>query len=348
MRLRLSLVPAIALLLSACGATAAPAASSTAPKPAASSAAAPSKALTHVVVGSSTLSSDLLPVFVAKDAGIFEKNGLDVEIQFLSGASNAMAALLSGNLQMVQLAGAGALNAAASGGQIAVVATLTPVYPYRLEVPASIKTPADLKGKKLGTGSIGGTVELATRTVLEQAGLTPGKDVTLVSDEGPQNIRVAALQAGAVQGAMSSPPNTLTLEANGYHPLFDLASQHVPADLMITGTSGQWISGHRDAVQAYVDSLVQGIARAKQDKAFTVGVLKKYFKSDDDTAMGETWDFYTHEVFPDLPYPKPEQFAADVAESSKTNDKMRSIDLGKLLDASFVKSADDRGLISAK
>ena len=86
----------------------------------------------------------------------------------------------------------------------------------------------------------------------------------------------------------------------------------------------------------------EGAARNKQDRTFALGVLKKYLNSDDETAVGATYDYFTSKVTPILPFPKPEQFADSVNVLSAQNPKVKDVDLGKVLDPSFVQSAADR------
>lgn len=97
-------------------------------------------------------------------------------------------------------------------------------------------------------------------------------------------------------------------------------------------------------MQKYVDSTVRSVAQLKKDKPAAIAVLKKYFGNNADTGFDEAYEFYTKEVTPTLPYPRPEQFADAQAELGKKNDKVKNLDLKTLLDPSFVQSAADRGL----
>ncbi|HEY8691540.1 MAG TPA: ABC transporter substrate-binding protein, partial [Chloroflexota bacterium] len=144
-----------ASLLAACGGQL-PAASS--PQPSASTAAAvkasvPASAavgLTKMSVVYSALSPSYLALWAAKDGGLFQQNGLDVDMQLTGGGSPAMAVFLSGQADIFQAAGSDLLGAVAGGSDIVVTATTSAVYPFKIEVHPSIKTPADLKGKKIG------------------------------------------------------------------------------------------------------------------------------------------------------------------------------------------------------
>lgn len=323
---------AVALLLTACGQAAAPAGSGASERP-----------LTRVAAAYSNITGDNLPSWVAKEAGIFKKNGLDVDLQYIAGGGTTMPALLSDQVQIAQLGGSEALSATAGGAELVVVATLAPVYPYIFMVPASIKEAADLKGKKVGVGSKGGSADIATRVVLTSAGLDPNKDVTIIA-VGSHATRTASLISGAIQGAVDDPPDSVELEARGFHALFDLAKKKLPASQTVVMAKRAWAEGHKDVVQRYVDSLVQAMVRAKRDKPYTIGVFKTYFKSDNEHAMSVAYDFFVGEVLPVLPYPEKVQFADGQRVLGEKNPKVLTVDVGKLIDRSYVKSAADRKL----
>jgi NitT/TauT family transport system substrate-binding protein len=298
---------------------------------------------TNVRVGYSNVSVDFLAPWAAKEAGIFQKNGLDVDLELISGGSRTMAALLSNEMQITQQGGAEALSAAAGGADVLVLGTLAPVYPYQFEVSASINTPADLKGRKVGISSVGGSADIATRVALPKVGLDPEKDVQIVPVESHAN-RTAALLSGQIQGAVDDPPDSVELERKGLHPLLNLAQLKLPAANTVIAVRRGWLAEHRDLAQKYVDSIVQAIARAKKDKLFTIGVLKKYFNSTDDQAMSIAYDFFMNEVTPSLPHATAAQFADAQHFLGQKNQRVRDFPISQRIDDSFMKSAADRGL----
>lgn len=323
---------ALALLLSACGASPS--------GPAATGAAGPPVKLT---VSYSNVIASNLPEWFAREAGIFQKNGLEVDLELIEGGSRGVAALLAGQTQLAHLGGSEVLSAAAQGGDLVVLATLTPVYPYLFYVPASVRDINDLKGKRVGVVTVGGSYDIATRVALSQLGLVPDKDVTVIPTGSVSSV-TAALLSGAIQGGMSQPPDSLVLEARGFRPLFDLAKLQLPSANTTITTMRAYLVSHRDVIQRYVDSIVEAIARARKDKPAAVTVMKKYFKSEDGPAMSATYDYYVGKVIPALPYARPDQFTDAAAQLGKKNEKVRTFDVSRLLDDSFVKSAESRGL----
>ena len=106
-----------------------------------------------------------------------------------------------------------------------------------------------------------------------------------------------------------------------------------------------YVSANKAVVQRYVDSIVQGIAKARADRPGTIATLKKYLKSDDDKGMQAAYDWYVGTVLKDPPIPTAAQLAGIQEVVAKFNDKVRTVDPAKIVDDSFVKSALDRGLL---
>src|SRR5712692_1073254 len=343
----LALIP---LMLAACGgapAASAPASStavSAAPsaKPSAAAAAKPS-ASPKITIAFSNIAGSNLASWTALDGGYFQKNGLDVDLTLIAGGSRTTAALISGDVQLILAGGGEAVSAVSQGADLLIIGTQGPVYPYKFMVAKEIQKPEDLKGKTIGVASYGGSADIATRVVLRRLGLDPDKDVNIISLSDAQT-RSAALLSGKAQAGMDSPPGSLKLEAAGLHPLVNLAAEKIPADNNTIVGQRSWVNANRPLVQKIVDSLVQGAARAKNDKAFGLATMKKYYKDDNDAEMVPSYEFYANETMPSLPYPKPEQFKDSIEQLAPKNDKLKGFDVTKILDESFVKSAADRGL----
>ncbi len=337
----LGLIVAAAVALSACGGApsrgaATPSCAAAGPSPAAN--AAPVK----IVASFSEIYEGEIPVWVTKDAGIFLKNGLDVDLQYIASGTS-IAALVSGKTQFSQGGGSEALSATVAGGDLVLLGNLVPVYPYVFEVANDIKTLNDLKGKNVGVSQHGSQSDIATRVGLQRQGLDPDKDVKIITVGSSQN-RTAALKNGSIQGGLDQLPYSLILERSGFHPLFDLAALRLPTVNNGIVAKRSYVSSHPDVVQKYIDSLVEGIARMKQDKAFAVAVLKKYLKLDDERALSATYDYAVTNLFPSLPYVRPEHLADAVQVLSQSNSKVQKFSVPQMLDNSFVQCAAEKGL----
>jgi NitT/TauT family transport system substrate-binding protein len=297
---------------------------------------------TKLIVSYSQVTGNEIPLWVAYEAGIFQQNGLAPELRLIEG-NKGIAALLAGETQFADIGGSQTLAAAANGADLTILGIIGPKFPFLFMVPASIQSADDLRGKNVGVSTIGDSSDIATRLALPRLGLDPNTDVTIVATGSSQNRRTALLN-GALQGGMATMPESLSLEAQGFHTLVDLTALDLPTATQGEVAQRSYVAAHPDVAQRFMDSFVEAVARARRDKAFTVDVLKKYYQSTDDQAMNMTYDFYVGKVIPPLPYPKPEQFAEAQATLGATDEKVRQYDLSQLLDPSFVESAASRGL----
>src|SRR5712692_1381256 len=312
----------------------------------ASASAKPSGGLLKITAALSSLSASNIPSWVGKEAGIYEKNGLDVDFKVIAGGSTTTSALLGGDVQMVMGGGSEALGAAAGGADLVIVGITVPTYPQIIVGPASARTLADLKGKTFGVPAARGTVDVATRVALKSQGIDPDKDVKITALGSVQAV-TAALLSGTIDAAAVNVPDNLAAEAKGLHSVLNLATANLPASSNSIYTLRSTVSSRRDVVQHYVDSVVQSIARAKADKALTSAAIKKNLKLDDDRAIEATYEFYREGVFPAYPYPKAELFKDARETVGEQNPKVLTFDVSKILDPSFMKSAEDRGLAKA-
>jgi NitT/TauT family transport system substrate-binding protein len=337
------------LALAGCGLAAAPTSPGSA-GPAASSAAvsaspAPSSGVPeHMTLIQSTQSSEDIPIWVAEDGGIFARNGLNVDAQVILGASAAMSTIVAQKAEIGFFSGSAVLSAAAGGANVKVIGSGSPVIPFQLFVPADIKTAADLKGKKVDLGTIGSAIDVDTKIALQRLGLKP-EDVTFVTTGSPQTA-VAALEAGSIQARLVNPPDSVQLQAKGFHSLLDLAALKLPAATTVFVVRGDYLDQHRPALQRFIDSMVEASAKARADRAFTTGVMKKYLKLDDDKAIGAAYDYFVGEVIPALPAASPDQFISSRDALASTAPAVSNVDLDSLIDPSFVQSAASRGLDS--
>jgi NitT/TauT family transport system substrate-binding protein len=284
------------------------------------------------------------PVWVAVDSGIMQRNGLLVEY-IQAPANQGIASLVSGQTEFAATGGAEALGGLAGGADLVIVSNLVPVIPWQFYAGPDVHTPQQLKGKKIGITTAGASYDTALRIVLPRFGIDPERDVTLVTTGSVPNV-TAALFSGAIDGAplVVTPASFKAVEQGGFHEVFDFAKEGGPYPGDVTVVRRDYLNQHRDVVQRYVDSVVQGVARFKSDRAYAIQVAKKYLDEPDESLVTRTYDYFATSVTPSQPFPKPEQFTSVLSALAQRNENARSINLDKVLDQSLVQSAVDRGL----
>lgn len=148
-----------------------------------------------------------VPLWVADEAGLFKKYKLAEELILISGGSTNIQALLANEVRLANVAGSAPIQAKLQGGNVTIIASSYNYMPYSFVVNKDIRSPADLKGKRLAIARLGGITEVAALLAFEKLGLAP-KDMTLVQ-AGPDSQRIFAVHSGAVAATIIAPPGCL-------------------------------------------------------------------------------------------------------------------------------------------
>jgi NitT/TauT family transport system substrate-binding protein len=181
----------------------------------------PASAQERMRVGLTSLSPTTLPVWVAKRQGYFKDEHLFVEpIVFSSGTINSQAAL-AGETDIALGSGTEVFTIRLAGEDARFFFGISNFMPFKLFVNPAIKTPQDLKGKRLAVSRFGAQSDFLTRYALSKLGLDPSKDVTILQI-GSTPARFAALKSGSVDGTIVWFPVTLIARNAGYRMLADL------------------------------------------------------------------------------------------------------------------------------
>jgi NitT/TauT family transport system substrate-binding protein len=285
-----------------------------------------------------------MPVFIARDQGIFAKHGVDATLVPIAGPTS-VAAVLSGQVQVGHSGGSEVIGAAVQGGDVKIVAVQSPVFPFLLMVQPSIKTPEDLKGKNVGISNPGGAADTALRIVLPKLGLQPDKDVTFISMGSIAN-QVGGLQSGAIAGTIIvDGPDTYNMQNAGFPSLFDVSKLDVPYVDAVIELQGAYIDSHRAFVQNYVDAMIEATLLMRNNKDVAIQALNNIFQGNAADSYPSTYDYYSQPnvtVVP--PLPNVDDFKNTVDILCKREADACNFDANKMIDASFVQSAISRGL----
>ena len=262
-------VTSSALIAAACGgSTAAPSPSAAATAAATTAATtAPSPTLRPVTLKVSHPDGGAhMPLFYARDKGIFAKYGLTVELNPLGGGAPSTAALIAGQVDIADTSGSTVLSAVAAGADLIVTGVLSPAYPYVLMASADIKTAADLKGKTIVVKAIGDATDVATRLMLKKLGLVPDKDVTILA-VNQDNARIAAVQSKQACCTPAQPQDRIALEALGFKVAFDMSTLGLLNSQGSITAKRDWLAANKDVMQRFIDAIVTATAAAKKDRS---------------------------------------------------------------------------------
>jgi NitT/TauT family transport system substrate-binding protein len=163
------------------------------------------KKLERIRIGGGSVGAPQMTMWFAKEANLYEKNGLAIEAISIPGSSMALQAMLSGEVPIIQLGGAASMQANLAGAETVIVATILKKFLFSIFSRPEITRIADLKGKLFGATRFGTLSDFASRFALERNGLNPERDITMVQTGGQPETLVALL-TGKVQAAALSVP----------------------------------------------------------------------------------------------------------------------------------------------
>ncbi len=301
---------------------------------------------TRVNVGYSAVSADQLPAWVAKDAGIFAKYGLDVQLIFFTGGSTAILALVSGDVPITQVSGPGLVSSALGGSDAVFVAAGIISLNYVLMGKPGVKAIEQLKGGTLAISRFGSATDSIARFALKRVGLSVGKDVTLIQvGSGPE--RLASLQTGRVTAAVINPPSSFIAEKRGMAVLADVAQMGLVFQHTGAATTKRFIREHNDTVRRYVRAHVEAVHKMWTDKEATIRALGKYMGGglDRDT-LEKSYDNVMHEtLYPKTQYPSQEGLKTVIEDLAERDPRAKTVKPEQFVDMSFIRELDHSGFI---
>ncbi len=281
-------------------------------------------------------------LWVAKDAGIFKKHGLDVNVIYIEGTPKALMSLFAGELQVVAGTGPAVASAKVRGADATMIMGFEVYLPYYLIATPAIKTIEDLKGKIGANHSAATSADFAMRLGLRNIGLDPERDVNL-RVVGATNLRMIMMQQGQAQFTVISNTEREEAEKLGFKIIADLASKRIPYPHSGVITSQKLLKEKHDAMLRFGRAAVEAIHFFKTNKPQTLAILKKYAKTDLTTL--DSAYAYLKTAIPDMPYPTLEGMKTVLAEMGRTRPEVLKYDAATMVDPSIVKTIDEEGFL---
>lgn len=292
----------------------------------------------------SAVSGMFAPLWVTKDAGLFEKYGLDVTVDYIASSTTMTAAMLSGEVKVGNIGSNAVIQANLAGGDVVLVAGTSNMLVFSLYGRPDIKRVEDLKGKAVGVSRFGASTDFGARQTIKKFGLEPEKDVAIIQTGGsPETL--AALVSGGIQGAVFGAPSTLLAKKAGMHEIVAMADLGIPYSAAAIGVRRDFLKQNPEVVRNMLKAVSEGIARGKQDKEFAMKVIGKYVKSDDKDVQAETYDNYFTKALAEAPYVSVEAVQTVLDAVAEENPKAKDLKPDSFIDNSLVKELDDSGFV---
>ena len=290
-----------------------------------------------------------LPMYLARDQGIFEKYGLTISWTDPGSNAKLLAMLKNGDADIAVVSANHVAQNNASGGPTMLLVGNTGFNYSAFFADASIKSAADLKGKKIGSGEPGSTPDQLTRLALRKLGIDPENDVTLVHfDEGRSSDRVKSLLAGNIAAVMVTAEAMYDLEKTGQIKKLNQLTDHRALKIYAGGGADYAISAtvlksRRNEAKAFMSAICEGIALSRTDKARAMEFVAKTGRNMDAAGIEYLYRLYITDVIPTQPYLKPEGIALAIQMTASLMPSGRPMTAQELSDSSLIPDLEKEG-----
>jgi NitT/TauT family transport system substrate-binding protein len=211
-----------------------------------------------------SLATTQLPIWAAKDGGLFAKNGLDVEVILMRGGPLNTLALLSGQMQISSSGAESVVAARTEGADLVLLACPTDIDPVYLIARPELKQPADLKGKTTAVTRLGSTTHFYLRAALKQIGIDADKEVRALQ-LGTSSDIVVALETGKIGFAALTLRSAIRFLDQGWPLFVDLTRTNLAYPASCVTSSRAYIRAEPKATEDFLRAYVAAINLIRRD-----------------------------------------------------------------------------------
>ena len=300
---------------------------------------------TKVVVAYASISPRVAPLWAAQEFGFFKKNGIETELIFVRGAPTLVAALTSGDMDIGYTGGTAVLGASVAGIDLKILAVLTNRVTYDLVARPGIKGAEELRGKRFGVTSIGGTLWMGGILGLERLGIDANRDDIRFLVIGDQVLLSQALEDGRIDATVVDIVFSKRLAAKGFPILAEFHKTNLP----ITSTSlvarSVYIQKNSHLVENFMKAVLEGMAfvLGPNNRAEMLKLLQRRLRVSEKEAEEGLMDIAIG--MDKKPYPSMEGLR-NIQRLMKTrNPKLEKARVEDLVDDQILRKLDESGFI---
>jgi len=285
------------------------------------------------------ISGVMAPVWVAQEANLFTKHGVNVDLKYLA-ATTAVQAMVAGN-EEIGLVGNQGVDAKLEGADLIYVASSLPTFVFQVYARPEIKTLADLKGKVAAVTQPAASTDYAMRIVLKRNGLEPDKDVKILYAQD-MNAVLTSLNMGHAAAGIMSAPTSLKAQAVGLKSILNVTELKIPFLFTAVLSSPKVVREKNEAVTRFLRGYIEATALIRKDKEITIRSMGKFLKTSDREVLESVYEEYK-DVFPRVPLMSAAEVKA-VLDASKSP-KAKQMKPEDFFDNSVVQKIQASGFI---
>jgi NitT/TauT family transport system substrate-binding protein len=300
-------------------------------------------------VGLSSISATSGSIWVAEEKGLFKKHGIDAEVIIIGGgASRVVSSLIAGEIQFSVGGGDAVIRAALRGADTVLAASPLKTGLQRLMVSPDIKTPAELKGKKVGITRFGSASHWVLQLFLRKWGMR-SEDIQMVQ-LGSSPAMFASLEKGGIDGAVFTIPTFFVAEDRGYRILADPVELDIYYLQNSVDSTKALLRQKHDQTVRFVKGICEGLAYFKKNKQESLAVLQKKLRiqsaqEKDIKYLEASYNLLATKFYNQVPYAMPKAVETTLEFIAPEEPKARGVDPKFFVDESIVREVEASGFI---
>ena len=311
----------------------------------------PSIALDRVRVGLSSISATSGSIWVAEEKGLFKKHGIDAEVIVIGGGSSqVVSSLIAGEIQFSVGGGDAVVRSALRGADTVLVASPLSTGLQRLMVRPGIKTPPELKGKKIGITRFGSASHWVLQLFLRKWGMR-SEEVQMVQ-LGSSPAMLATLDREGIDGAVFTLPTFFLAEDRGYRILADPVDMEIYYLQNSVDSSKTFLRQKRDQAVRFVKGICEGLAYFKKHKTESIEVLRKKLRIQSEQErdikyLESSYNLLAGKFYNQVPYTLPKAIETVLEFIAADEPKAKGADPKLFIDDSIVREVEASGFIKS-
>ena len=242
---------------------------------------------TSFTISYTQASGAFTPLWVAQEAGLFKKHGLDASLKLLN-SQVALQALVAGDVDVIS-SGPDLVNARLQNVPVKYIGGSLQRFIFQLWGAKGIGSLAELKGKTIAVTTPRTSTEIATREALKKTGVISDRDVSFLYVQTIPAILTAILNDQTSAGALSA-PNTLKARDASLTLLIDIAQINVPGLHLAYGTTERTIKSNPNLLYAFMKAAAEATILARQNPAVAKKAIGKFTDTDDAKMIDGTYE----------------------------------------------------------
>jgi NitT/TauT family transport system substrate-binding protein len=240
----------------------------------------------------------VLAWYMARDAGFFAAQGLNLQIINMNGGSKGAEELQAGRIDVMHVGLSSVIRINRSGGDIRLVGSLSNVIRFTFFSAPGVKTADDLKGGVVGVSTFGSESDSTVTLALQRLGLT--RDDIVLKEYGGSTRRLAAVKSGEVKATALNEPIASQARADGVNVLVDLVKEQIPWVFSGIVVRHDDISARRDILTRFLKATIEGNYLALTDEARAKATLSKELKITDPKILDITYNDFKQQSPPNI------------------------------------------------